>query len=88
MGCEWLGHAALLCRLHMRPLIRGRHGCGSHCDKPFRGSLVAKMHQTRLQKYKDFIFRQHYWGRKVFIYSNFFDLSIKSSLHKQALLTK
>lgn len=31
MGCEWLGHAALLCRLHMRPLIRGRHGCNEPC---------------------------------------------------------
>ncbi len=62
MGCEWLGDAALLCRLHMRPLIRGRHGCNEPCIE------VASDHfgffaPITLQIYKDFAFLQHYWRK-------------------------
>lgn len=55
MGCEWLGHAALLCRLHMRPLIRGRHGCNEPCIE-VASDHFGFLHQSRRKFTKILLF--------------------------------
>lgn len=56
MGCEWLGHAALLCRLHMRPLIRGRHGCNEPCIEVASDHFGFFLHQSRRKFTKILLF--------------------------------
>ena len=53
MGCEWLGHAALLCRLHIRPLIRGQHGCNEPCIEVASDHLgfFCTNHAANLQRF-------------------------------------